>query len=184
KFYAVAQRTGTVRPVAVGVDARGAVAVSVGVAGVAQRAGATVVTRERQRLRTVDATEARIAAGKQTSVRRLLAHHAASAGARAGAIAHFAGRAGVGVVALGARDLKRVRADARLRIARAHLEALAERRAADRLSACAHTCLAGVALGALVAVVAAGVVGQGRVGTSARLRITRAGFVALITGAA
>src|SRR5439155_257982 len=101
-----------------------------------------------------------------------------------------AGLAGVGLgtavaVAAGrAVDLARVGAGAVGRIADAGVVTLIEGRTDDGVCPGAGARLAGVALGAGVAVVAGGAVHLGRVGTGAGGRITDARLVALVRGSA
>src|SRR5262249_11283862 len=103
--------------------------------------------------------------------------------ARAGAGARLAGSAlcaGIPVVAWAAVRLWRVRARARRWIARTRVVALVRRGARHGIDANAHTCLAGVALRAGVAVVAWAAVRLRRVRAGARRWIARAHVVALV----
>src|SRR5439155_6736936 len=94
--------------------------------------------------------------------------------ARIGCGAHVA------VVARRAVGLGRVRARPGRRVAAPDLVALIRSRAADRVAPRAHPALAGVGLGAGVAVVAGGAVGSRRVRALARGWVARAGVVALV----
>src|SRR5205823_4768749 len=96
------------------------------------------------------------------------------------ALAGVALRTGVAVVAPGAVELARVRAQPRGRVAGARGVTLIRRRTGDGVRARARAALAGVALRAEVAVVAPGAVGLAGVRARARRRVARARVVALI----
>src|SRR5207249_878159 len=108
-------------------------------------------------------------------------------GVRAGArrsVAGGGGGAGVAVIARGSVGGVRVRADARARVANAGDMTLIEGRAEGGVRAGARPGLAGVGLGAGVAVIARGSVGGVRVRADARARVANTGDMALIEGRA
>ena len=93
-------------------------------------------------------------------------------------------RAGAAVLAADAVLLGRVAAHTGEPVAQAGVVALVRQRADHQIRAAAAAALAGVGLGALVAVVAASAVGRRRVAANAGAAIANAGVVALIQGIA
>src|SRR5439155_882646 len=105
--------------------------------------------------------------------------------AGAGAVgAGVVGRAGVTVVAGRAVRLRRVRADARARVAGPHVVALVGGRADHRVGASAHPALAGVGLRAGVAIVAHLAIALGRTRATSPPRIAAPAGVTLVGGGA
>src|SRR5207253_213533 len=132
-------------------------------AGVALRAGIAVVARGAVGLGGVRAQpRGRVARARGVTLIRRRTGDGGAARARA-ALARVGLRARVTVVAPGVVGLARVRAQPRGRVARARLVALIRRRTGDGIAGRARPALAGVALRAEVAVVAARAVGLGGV---------------------
>src|SRR5215831_443537 len=151
-----------------------------GLAGVGERAGVAVVAGGAVRLGRVRANaRGRVARASVVALVERCAGHRVRAGAGAG-LAGVGLGAGVAVVAGAPVRLGRVRANAVRRIAGADLVALVLRDAGDEAGAHAGAGLAGVGLGASVAVAAGGAVRSRGVGASAGCRIADAGAVALV----
>src|SRR6185503_7825789 len=127
-------------------------------AGVGLRAGVAVVAARAVLLRGVAADAVRgVADARVVALIERTAHDRIAAGA-APALARVGLRARVAVVARRAVRLVRIAADPGRRIARARHVALIERAAGDRIRPLAGAPLAGVGLGARIAVVARGAV--------------------------
>src|SRR5437773_7363670 len=150
------------------------------IAGIAERIGVTVVAGGPVRRHRVRAGRAQRVADTRIVALVLGGADDRVDGRTRAALAGVALRAGVAVVARGAVELARVRAQPRGRVAGARGVALIRRRTGDGVAARARAGLAGVGLRAGVAVVAPGVVGLGGVRARARRRVARARVVALI----
>src|SRR5437773_1754017 len=150
------------------------------IAGIAERIGVTVVAGGPVRRHRVRAGRAQRVADTRIVALVLGGADDRVDGRTRAALAGVALRAGVAVVARGAVELARVRAQPRGRVAGARIVALIRRRTGDGVAARARAGLAGVGLRAGVAVVARGAVGLGGVRAQPRGRVARARVVTLI----
>jgi len=89
-------------------------------------------------------------------------------------------RTWIAVVACGAVRFCRIRTVAGRGVACTHIVTLVQSRADDRIGAGTNTGLAGIGLGAEIAVVARGTVGLWRVGTNTCVRVAGTGVVTLV----